>query len=54
MTLSMTLAPADPLEQSGDVIAAIQAWVTAQGHQMNATIAPVFLGNGQITVILNS
>lgn len=47
MTLSMTLAPAD-------VIAAIQAWVTAQGHQMNATIAPVFLGNGQITVILNS
>jgi hypothetical protein len=40
-----------------DVIAAIQAWCTANGHQMNATVAPALQGSTgtfTLTVELNS
>jgi hypothetical protein len=47
MTLYMILSQAD-------VIAALQAWVITQGHQMNATVNPVIGANGSITVDLNS
>jgi hypothetical protein len=47
MQLQMTLAP-------GDVIAALQAFLTAAGHQMDATTPPQILGNGSIVVNLNS
>jgi hypothetical protein len=47
MTLTMTLTQAD-------VVAALQAWVTLQGHQMNAVVAPIYTGNGSIIVQLNN
>jgi hypothetical protein len=36
-----------------DVIAALQAFVASNGHEMNATVNPTFSGDGSVTVELN-
>lgn len=37
-----------------DLIAAISAWATTKGHQMDATTNPQILGNGTVIINLNS
>lgn len=47
MQIQMTL-------NQDDLIAALAAWVTSKGHQMDATTPPQILGNGTVVVNLNS
>ena len=47
MQLQMVMAPAD-------VIAALQAWLETQDHELNAAVTPTFQANGGILVLLNS
>jgi hypothetical protein len=37
-----------------DLIAALQAFLTANGHQMNAVSPPQIMSNGTVVVLLNS